>query len=144
MKDVAIRVDTPESERGSATIYEPQMQGQSLPWSKLLRDWKAGQFRISLPIIRATRCGRRQRLDCALSGQSFWLSVYASCSASLGRLTQNWLPGAHYGLTGPDLHRLIPPALGGRLRLFHPSHSVFAGRVMALSWGSKICLERRQ
>jgi hypothetical protein len=27
---------------------------------------------------------------------------------------------AHYGLTGPDLHRLIPPALGGRLRLFHP------------------------
>jgi len=143
MKDVAIRVDTPESERGSATIYEPQMQGQSLPWSKLLRDWKAGQFRILLPIIRATRCGRRQRLDCALSGQSFWLSVYASCSASLP-------PHAKLASRRPlrpyraGLHRLIPPALGGRLRLFHPSHSVFAGRVMTLSWGSKICLERRQ
>jgi hypothetical protein len=52
---------------------------------------------------------------------------------------------ARYGLTGPDVHRLIASALAGRLQLFHPSHSMFAAG--AISHGlSRVAKspERRQ
>jgi hypothetical protein len=132
----AIRVDTPESNGGSATIYEPPM-----------------------PAI-----GKQvnSRFDCRSSGYTvaggndwttrFQASVLAVCVGfvfSIAAASRNpRFQAARYGLTRAELAPADRASFGWRFPLFHPITLDVCRQAQlpghGLSWSSKICLERRQ